>query len=294
MNCNEARQLLQACADGEIGAADSVRLERHLEDCGDCVTALRELRALRRTVRQGAGYYRASPALRARVLAALPVADTDADADADAGWDDLAPGIAFPSGGSAVGPNMEATVRPADVPALKAGWRRWFTWSPALNAAMAAVTVAAVGLAIAGYALRESPTDLTADAIVASHVRALLSTREIDVASTDRHTVKPWFNGRIDYAPEVRDLAAEGFPLVGGRLDYVDGRRVAVLVYRRNQHPLEVYVLPEKGRGDSAGRVVKGYEMESWSARGMRYWAVTDASGGELRAFVAAWQRAAD
>lgn len=297
MNCIEARQLLQACADGEIGAADSVRLERHLEDCGDCVVALRELRVLRKTVRQGAGYYRASPALRARVLAALP-ADTDADADADAGLDELAPDIAVPLGGSAVRPNREpagaATVGPADVPARETGWRRWFTWSPPVNAAMATVTVAAVGLGIAAYAMRESSTDLTADAIVASHVRALLSTREIDVASTDRHTVKPWFNGRIDYAPEVRDLAAEGFPLVGGRLDYVDGRRVAVLIYRRNQHPLEVYVLPEKDRGDRAARVVQGYEMESWSARGMRYWAVTDASGGELRAFVAAWQRAAD
>ncbi|CAG9184897.1 anti-sigma factor family protein [Cupriavidus pampae] len=257
MNCNEARPLLQACADGEIGAADGVRLKRHLEDCNSCVSALRELRTLRKAVRQGAGYHRASPALRARVLAALPA--------------------------------TEPVV--ADVePVADAGWRRWFTWSPALNATMAAVTVAAVGLGLTTYAMRESPADLTAQAVVASHVRALLSTREIDVASSDRHTVKPWFNGRIDYAPEVRDLAGQGFPLVGGRLDYVDGRRVAVLVYRRAQHPLEVFVLPDKG--DGGPRSLQGYEMESWTARGMRYWAVTDASAEDLRAFVAAWKRA--
>lgn len=113
-------------------------------------------------------------------------------------------------------------------------------------------------------------------------------------SSTDRHTVKPWFNGRIDYAPEVRDLAAQGFPLVGGRLDYVDGRRVAVLIYRRNQHPLELYVLPDGAPGLHGERMVQGYAMQSWTARGMRYWAVTDASESELRAFAAAWARAGD
>lgn len=266
MNCNDARQLLQACADGEIGAADSVRLERHLEDCSGCVSELRDLQALHKAVRQGAMYHRASPELRARVLAALPATEATA-----------------------------AAVEPAPSPwsAPVPGWHRWFAWSPALNAAMAAVTVAAIGLTLGTYALRPAPADLTADAIVASHVRALLSTREIDVASSDRHTVKPWFNGRIDYAPEVRDLSAQGFPLIGGRLDYVDGRRVAVLVYRRNQHPLEVFVLPG-GNGDSVERALQGYQMESWARAGMRYWAVTDASAEDLRAFVTAWKRMAD
>ncbi|SDC50050.1 anti-sigma factor, TIGR02949 family [Cupriavidus sp. YR651] len=261
MDCNDARNLLQACADGEVGAADSVRLERHLEDCDGCVASLRNLQALRAATRHGASYHRAPAELRARVLAALPGAPQET-------FDDLA------------------------APPAPAGWRNWFTWAPAANAAMAVVTVAAVGLGLSQYAQRETPGDVTANAIVASHVRALMSTRAIDVASSDQHTVKPWFNGRIDYAPEVRDLSAAGFPLVGGRLDYIDGQRVAVLVYRRNQHPVDVFVMPGDSSGDLGERVRQGYQLESWAARGMRYWAVTDASAGDLRAFVQAWRNA--
>lgn len=263
MDCNEARKLLQATADGEVGAADSVRLERHLEDCDGCVDSLRNLQALRAATRHGAAYHRAPAALRARILDALP------------GGEDLAP----------------ANFEPDDT----AGWRRWFTWSPAVNAALATVAVAAVGLSVFQAATQPSAGDLTADAIVASHVRGLVSNRAIDIVSTDQHTVKPWFNGRIDYAPDVRDLAPAGFPLVGGRLDYVDGARVAVLVYRRNQHPIDLFVVPANAghpSGQTAPRQQQGYQIESWAAHGMRYWAITDASAGDLRAFAQAWRNA--
>ncbi|WP_454763034.1 anti-sigma factor family protein [Cupriavidus campinensis] len=270
MDCNDARNLLQACADGEVGAADSVRLERHLEDCEPCVESLRNLQALRAAARHGAQYHRAPADLRARIVAALP-----GDAALPAAADDSAA---------------------APAPSMPEGWRRWFTWPPAINAAMALVTAVAVGLGLQQFALRESPADATADAVVASHVRGLMSNRAIDVASSDQHTVKPWFNGRIDYAPEVRDLAAAGFPLQGGRLDYVDGHRVAVLVYRRDAHPIDVFVIP----GDNAGRletgggelVRQGYPLQRWTAHGMHYWAVTDASAATLRAFVQAWRNA--
>ena len=104
--------------------------------------------------------------------------------------------------------------------------------------------------------------------------------------SSDRHTVKPWFNGRIDYAPLVVDLAARGFPLVGGRLDYVDGHPVAVLVYRAAQHPVDLYVRPESGT-DTAPvlRTERGYQLLHWRRAGMGYWAITDASADVVEAF---------
>ncbi|KWW36236.1 anti-sigma factor family protein [Cupriavidus metallidurans] len=260
MDCNDARNLLQACADGEAGAADSVRLERHLEDCESCVDSLRNLQALRAATRHGAAYHRAPADLRARILASLPAPAEPGFADSGAGE--------------------------------PAGWRSWFTWSPAANAALATITAAAVGLSLFQFNQQPSEGDLTANAIVASHVRGLISNRAIDVVSSDQHTVKPWFNGRIDYAPDVRDLGAAGFPLVGGRLDYVDGQRVAVIVYRRNQHPIDVFVIPGNNSGSLGERERQGYQIETWSAHGMRYWAVTDASAGDLRAFVQAWRNA--
>ncbi|MBN3743513.1 anti-sigma factor, partial [Burkholderia sp. Tr-20355] len=128
-------------------------------------------------------------------------------------------------------------------------------------------------------------TDRTVDELVSSHVRAGLSARDIDVISTDRHTVKPWFNGRLDYAPPVEDLAADGFALVGGRLDYVGRRRVAVLVYRYRQHVIDVYVRPA-GEGPAAPytTVSQGYALDRWDAAGMTWWAVTDAEPSALTA----------
>ncbi|WP_172670592.1 anti-sigma factor family protein, partial [Ralstonia solanacearum] len=136
---------------------------------------------------------------------------------------------------------------------------------------------------------RPDTETLVARDITASHVRALLGAREIDVQSSDRHTVKPWFNGRIDYAPPVGDLAARGFPLIGGRLDYVDGRPVAVLVYRAGQHPVDLYVRPEPG-GDAgeALRTERGYQLLHWRTAGMGYWAITDASADVVRTFATA------
>lgn len=121
--------------------------------------------------------------------------------------------------------------------------------------------------------------------IVASHVRALISSRDIDVISTDQHTVKPWFNGRIDYAPPVIDTRDQGFPLVGGRLDYIDHRPVAVMIYRYLKHPIDLYVFPEPVANKAAkdAPIVTrsspdGYALAEWRHDGMVYWAVTDAS----------------
>jgi anti-sigma factor RsiW len=127
--------------------------------------------------------------------------------------------------------------------------------------------------------------------IVASHVRALISSRDIDVISTDQHTVKPWFNGRIDYAPPVVDPRAQGFPLVGGRLDYVDHRPVAVLVYRYLKHPIDLYVFPDKNGKDGvkatplSTQTNDGYSLVEWRQDGMVYWAISDASVTYIKQF---------
>lgn len=152
-------------------------------------------------------------------------------------------------------------------------------WGVALTVALAAA---------AGFALdaRRAATEHAVDEIVASHVRAGLSSRDIDVISTDRHTVKPWFNGRLDFAPPVVDLSASGFALVGGRLDYVGQRRVAVLVYRYRQHVIDVYVWPSgEGGARPYATVSQGYALDRWEAAGMTWWAVTDAEPSALAAF---------
>ena len=127
--------------------------------------------------------------------------------------------------------------------------------------------------------------------IVASHVRALMSSRTIDVLSSDQHTVKPWFNGRIDYAPPVVDPQAKGFPLVGGRLDYVDHRPVAVMIYRYLKHPIDLYVFPDdhaKSASLSTPPVTQssdGYSLVEWRQDGMTYWAISDASPAYVKRF---------
>ncbi|CAJ5406595.1 zinc-finger family protein [Burkholderia pseudomallei] len=152
-------------------------------------------------------------------------------------------------------------------------------WGVALTVALAAA---------AGFALdaRRAATEHAVDEIVASHVRAGLSSRDIDVISTDRHTVKPWFNGRLDFAPPVVDLSASGFALAGGRLDYVGQRRVAVLVYCYRQHVIDVYVWPSgEGGARPYATVSQGYALDRWEAAGMTWWAVTDAEPSALAAF---------
>jgi anti-sigma factor RsiW len=121
--------------------------------------------------------------------------------------------------------------------------------------------------------------------VFAAHVRSLLQDSPTQVASSDTHTVKPWFAGRLDFAPTVRDLAAEGFPLVGARLDYIGERRVAALVYRRRLHVVNVFVWPSPDAADSPPRALteRGYNLLTWARGGVAYWAISDLGMDELR-----------
>ena len=134
---------------------------------------------------------------------------------------------------------------------------------------------------------RNPERDQLLNEAVASHVRSLMAEHLTDVASSDQHTVKPWFNGKLDFAPEVKDFAAQGFPLVGGRLDYLNGRAVAALVYRRNKHFINVFVWPAQSTSNGKSDLQKhrGYSVINRDADGLRYCVVSDLNEKELAEF---------
>ncbi|EIM24493.1 anti-sigma factor family protein [Microvirga lotononidis] len=154
------------------------------------------------------------------------------------------------------------------------------------------VAAFAAGLAVALIVPRPSP-DLEQE-IVSEHVRSLMVDHITDVTTSDRHTVKPWFDGRLDFAPPVVDLASEGFALTGGRLDYVAGRAVAALVYKRREHVINLFIWPvEKNRVGVEGAqpsVNNGYNTLRWSGSGMIFWAVSDLNAVELQEFMHRFQ----
>ncbi|MGC3024991.1 anti-sigma factor family protein [Burkholderia sp. DN3021] len=281
MDCNEARALLDADVDRELSAPDALRVQQHVDGCDACRRDRARIVTLVQAVRQ-ADYHRAPDALRASILASLPAAgDGRARGQSRAEPEPERRSQPRPRGRrwfSWVGGGVSARPAPAG-PGPRVAALPGLGWGVALLVALAA----AAGMALSA---RHADTDRTVDELVASHVRADLSARAIDVISTDRHTVKPWFNGRLDYAPPVEDLAASGFALVGGRLDYVGRRRVAVLVYRYRQHVIDVYVRPA-GEGPAAPytTVSQGYALDRWDAAGMTWWAVTDAEPSALAAF---------
>ncbi len=161
---------------------------------------------------------------------------------------------------------------------------RLFTWSAA-----AALVVAVVGGVVA---VRPVPTrgESIVEEAVNGHVRSLMADHLFDVRSTDQHTVKPWFLGKLDFAPPVVDLASAGFPLVGGRLDYLNGRPVAALVYQRQQHTINVFVFPDGAQALPAidARTIRGFHVRHWVHSGMSFWAVSDLNETELTAFARA------
>jgi anti-sigma factor RsiW len=296
MDCNEARPLLDANADHELPAPDAQRVQQHIESCDACRRESENLHALSESLRM-APYHRAPASLRARILAGLPgthdaVAETQAPAGAAVkppprqrrwlawvdswlnGW--RGPQGGFGGLGAAVGSNR----------LIAQGW---------LAALVVALCAVAAGVTLSLHRPAEFPP--FADELIESHVRAQVSGRDIDVISTDKHTVKPWFNGRLDYSPPVEDLAASGFALEGGRLDYLAHQRVAVLVYRYRKHVIDVYVFPEAGSGGtgrSADGAVpatlarEGYSISHWNAEGMTWWAITDAAPDALSGLEAA------
>jgi anti-sigma factor RsiW len=138
-----------------------------------------------------------------------------------------------------------------------------------------------------------SQQDLIARDMVSNHVRSLMASHLVDVPTSDQHTVKPWFNGKLDFSPEVKDLTDEGFRLTGGRLDYLNERTVAALVYQRRQHIINLFVWPSSQNGASglAARTLNGFNMFHWTQGGMEYWAVSDLNAAELQDFARLYEK---
>jgi anti-sigma factor RsiW len=247
MNCNEAGTLVARYADGEIDSLQGRSLEEHLRGCAPCAEKHQDVLALRARISAEVPYFPAPPALRERVRALLANAH------------DVAP------------------VRPRPE---RDRWR-WLT-SGALAGCTATLLAWALGTAVLDWRANE---DVAVEA-VATHVRATLSDHLIEVASSDQHTVKPWLSARLDYSPPVRDLANEGFALIGGRLDTLDKQRVATLVYRYRLHTIDVFVRPESAHAPSALRSVRGFNVAHATGSGMDWFAVSDVSADVLTAFV--------
>jgi anti-sigma factor RsiW len=178
---------------------------------------------------------------------------------------------------------LESALPQAKAQAAPAAPRRSYWMQAAAACALLVALVLGLGIYRAGTGVQDLSGEL-----LASHVRSLQVDHLADVASSDRHTVKPWFIGKLDFAPPVVDLAAQGFPLVGGRLDYVGGRDVAVLVYRRSRHPINLYVWPgtDLPKAPETTRM-QGYRLVRWSAGGMDHAALSDVAEGDLAQFVA-------
>jgi anti-sigma factor RsiW len=160
--------------------------------------------------------------------------------------------------------------------------------------AIAASILLAVSLAwnVALFRSRDASHDTISQEILSSHVRSLIGTHLLDVPSSDQHTVKPWFNGKLDFSPDVKDFANQGFGLAGGRLEYLNNRPVAALIYKRRQHIINLFVWPSAESPSSDGVVTRnGYNIVHWTKAGMTYWAVSDLNANELQQFAELFAR---
>jgi anti-sigma factor RsiW len=250
VDCRHCRDLLHAYLDGELDLVRHLDMERHLQDCEACMGLHENHLALRAALGSEGLYHRAPESLRARVQDSLRRA-----------------------GGPAVIPR-------------RALWVRLGTLAAAVALLFLGWALGRAGVGLPGGL--SAPGDRLAQQVLASHVRSLLlDEHRFDVKSANGHVVKPWFAGKVDFAPEVPDLSAREFTLLGGRLDYIDGRPVAALVYQRRQHVINLFVWAAPG-SDAPARTAtrQGFHLVQWQQGDMTWWAISDLNEQELQQFV--------
>jgi anti-sigma factor RsiW len=245
MLCAESLRV-QAYFDGELDALSATDVERHRGACAECRTLLQDLDQVRTALRRELTYVGAPPALRTRVRRVL---------------------------------DQEVATT---IPRLSVeGHRRWRP-PPFWTGAFSGIGGAALTAGIAFFFLAPSLTNPILDDLVSAHVRSLMPDHLIDVVSTDRHTVKPWFAGHADVSPVVADFGGQGYRLIGGRADYFDGQRAAVVVYEHGSHVINVFSWAADEHGLPTNTTHDGYHLVFWKTGNIAYCAVSDTAWGEL------------
>ncbi|MGZ5093477.1 MAG: anti-sigma factor family protein [Burkholderiales bacterium] len=251
MDCSETRKLLDSYLDRELDRENVIAVARHLDGCGECKRMFDLHSSIASAIRKRATYHPAPPSLANRIRA------------------QIAQAAPRPENG-----------RPRSV--RWPLWNRWFQMGSAVAAAVLITTIATTQLG-------SKPGDqMIVEQVMDAHSRATLTSHQIDIASSDQHTVKPWLSSKLDFSPTVTDLTTAGFPLRGGRLDYVDNRPVAVLVYGHRQHVIDLFIWPDDGASDRSRTrsfSKRGLNVLHWSAAGMTHWAVSDVNSADLEAF---------
>ena len=248
MSCHEVREFLDAYIDRELDVVTALDFERHVNECGACRAICDQYKELHDSVRVRLPYFESPRELEDKIRARLRP---------DEGGDDRA--------------------------IQRHPLRGWIPWAVAASIALLLIFSAVLFRSIR----RPAGSQALADQVVSSHIRSLMANHLTDVVSSDQHTVKPWFTGKLDFAPVVKDLSAQGFSLVGGRLDYLDDRPVAALVYKRRQHVVNLFLWPSP-QSDFGARstTVRGYNVVHGTHSHLAYWAVSDLNAGELKQFV--------
>jgi anti-sigma factor RsiW len=254
VQCPESLRV-QAYFDAELDAVSAADVERHIEHCADCRALLNDLEQVRAVLRRDSDYTRAAPALRAKIMQALD--------------QEGATGMALPAG----------SARPRERVSQR---RPRSFWMGALGGAGGT----AIAASLAFLLLVPRLTNPMLDELVSAHVRSLMPAHLIDVVSTDKHTVKPWFAGHTDVSPVVADFEAQGYRLIGGRADYLDHQRSAVVVYQHGAHVINVFSWAGNERALPVNATRSGYHLAFWREGDLDYCAVSDTGWDELLGLV--------
>ncbi len=257
--CPDRELLLHGLADNELDPANALTLEEHVRTCRECAAAFDDILLQKRLLKNEALHSRASAGLRERVLVTLAAEE-------------------MPARSNPIPVALRGAVPKKSFGAFSLPARLGFGAS---GLALAASLI----LFVSVWGTRPQLDD----ELVASHVRSLLASHLTDVASSDQHTVKPWFLGKLDFAPPVIDLANRDFALVGGRLDYLHGRVVPALVYKRRGHAINLFIWPAS-KAETAPKTRDGYNIVTWTQSGFDFAAISDLNRAELSEFQSAMQ----